>query len=68
MPSLTVFGEYLCYRIGGAEKSTHLLIERLSPNAELEVMPVSGVCEQCDRTLERIRYDDLVELPGFGIG
>jgi glycosyltransferase involved in cell wall biosynthesis len=63
MPSLTVFGEYMCYRIGGAEKSTYLLIGRLSLNTELEIIPVSGVCEQYDRTLERIRYDGLVELP-----
>lgn len=63
MPSLAVFGEYLCHRVGGAEKTTHLLIERLMGNPELRVIPVSGVCEMYARTVERIPYDGLVELP-----
>jgi glycosyltransferase involved in cell wall biosynthesis len=63
MPSLSVFGEYMCYRMGGAEKSTHLLLGRLSQNTQVEITPVSGVCELYDRTFERIRYDGLVELP-----
>lgn len=63
MPSLIVFGEYLCHHMGGAEKSTRLLVRQLSRNPNLKIVPVSGVCELYRRTLERIPYEGLVELP-----
>ncbi|MBD3348621.1 MAG: glycosyltransferase [Candidatus Eisenbacteria bacterium] len=63
MPRLVLFGEYLCHHIGGAEKSTYLLAKELQRNPELEIVPVSGVCEEYERSRERIPYEGLVEVP-----
>ncbi len=63
MPTLIVFGEHLCHRAGGAETSTYLLTRRLAENQALHVVPVSGVSERYELRLDRVPYDDLVELP-----
>ena len=63
MTRLIVFGEYLCHHIGGAERSTHQLISRIARNPDVEIVPVSGVCEHYLATCDRISYEGLVEIP-----
>jgi len=63
MPTLIVFGEYLCHHLGGAEKSTYLLTRQLQRNPRLKVVPVSGVCEEYLKTREKVPYEEIVTIP-----
>lgn len=63
MGELTVFAENLAYALGGAEKSTYLLVQQLADNPGVRVTPVSGVNEHHERTSERYPYEDLIEIP-----
>ncbi|MFH1501424.1 MAG: glycosyltransferase family 4 protein [Candidatus Eisenbacteria bacterium] len=63
MTSLIVFGEYLCHQMGGAERSTREIVERLSRRPGLAITPVSGVCRHYQATRDRIPYEGLVEIP-----
>ncbi len=63
MAELAVFGENLVFNLGGAEKSTYLLVRQLAELAQLRIIPVSGVNEHYDRTRERYSYENLIEIP-----
>ena len=63
MVKLTVFGENLLYRMGGAERSTYLLVERLAASPDVEITVVSGKSARRDATCGRYAYGRLVTLP-----
>jgi glycosyltransferase involved in cell wall biosynthesis len=63
MIRLAVFGENLKYRLGGAEKSTFLLTQRLAGLPCVDVAVVSGVSPQRYDAMGHYGYASLDEIP-----